>query len=133
MATRRTTMAELGPVSEVLAKLVMEEFKRIDIDPVLSEIADGILLDFLEFRAGLDGATFAAVKEAAALGQQAAHEEAEIIFGVVTDPNLADTVKVTVIALSQPPLQVPGVLVHVSGSEQMSLAVAPPLLFNHAK
>lgn len=32
-------------VSEVLAKLVMEEFKRIDIDPVLSEIADGILID----------------------------------------------------------------------------------------
>lgn len=32
-------------VSEVLAKLVMEEFRRIDIDPVLSEISDGILLD----------------------------------------------------------------------------------------
>lgn len=32
-------------VSEVLAKLVMEEFKRIDIDPVLSEISDGILID----------------------------------------------------------------------------------------
>ncbi len=30
--------------------------------------------------------------------QQAAHEEAEIIFGVVTDRELADTVKVTVIA-----------------------------------
>jgi len=32
-------------VSEVLAKLVMEEFKRLDLDPVLSEIADGILVD----------------------------------------------------------------------------------------
>lgn len=32
-------------VSEVLAKLAMEEFKRIDIDPVLSEIASGILED----------------------------------------------------------------------------------------
>ncbi|MCB1033369.1 MAG: ferritin-like domain-containing protein, partial [Acidobacteria bacterium] len=32
-------------VSEVLAKLVMEEFKRLDLDPVLSDIADGILLD----------------------------------------------------------------------------------------
>ncbi len=32
-------------VSEVLAKQVMEEFKRLDLDPVLSEIADGILLD----------------------------------------------------------------------------------------
>lgn len=32
-------------VSEVLAKLVMEEFRRLDIDPVLSDISDGILLD----------------------------------------------------------------------------------------
>lgn len=32
-------------ISEVLAKLVMEEFKRLDIDPVLSEVADGILKD----------------------------------------------------------------------------------------
>lgn len=32
-------------VSEVLAKLVMEEFRRLDLDPVLSDIADGILLD----------------------------------------------------------------------------------------
>lgn len=32
-------------VSEVLAKLVMEEFRRLDIDPLLSEISDGILLD----------------------------------------------------------------------------------------
>ena len=32
-------------VSEVLAKLVMEEFKRLDLVPVLSDIADGILID----------------------------------------------------------------------------------------
>ncbi len=32
-------------VSEVLAKLVMEEFRRLDIDPVLSDIAEGILID----------------------------------------------------------------------------------------
>jgi len=32
-------------VSEVLAKLMMEEFRRIDLDPVLSDISDGILLD----------------------------------------------------------------------------------------
>lgn len=32
-------------VSEVLAKLVLEEFRRLDLDPVLSEISDGILLD----------------------------------------------------------------------------------------
>jgi hypothetical protein len=32
-------------VSEVTAKKVMEEFERLDLDPVLSEIADGILKD----------------------------------------------------------------------------------------
>ncbi len=32
-------------VSEVTAKLIMEEFRRLDLDPVLSEIADGILVD----------------------------------------------------------------------------------------
>lgn len=32
-------------VSEVLAKSVMEEFRRVDLDPLLSEIAHGILED----------------------------------------------------------------------------------------
>jgi CRP-like cAMP-binding protein len=32
-------------VSEVLAKLIMEEFRRLDLDPVLSEISHGILED----------------------------------------------------------------------------------------
>ncbi|MGB9340781.1 MAG: hypothetical protein WCB63_16155, partial [Polyangiales bacterium] len=38
------------------------------------------------------------INEAAGLVQQAAHEDSEIIFGVVTDSSLSDTVKVTVIA-----------------------------------
>lgn len=32
-------------VSEVLAKLVLEKFKELDLDPVLSDVSDGILLD----------------------------------------------------------------------------------------
>jgi len=32
-------------VSEVTAKKLMEEFRRLDLDPLLSKIADGILLD----------------------------------------------------------------------------------------
>ncbi len=32
-------------VSEVMAKKLMEEFRRLDLDPLLSEIADGILID----------------------------------------------------------------------------------------
>ena len=66
--------------------------------PLLDEVsvqgATGILINFT---AGPD-IKLREINEAAGLVQQAAHEEAEIIFGVVTDPELADTVKVTVIA-----------------------------------
>jgi cell division protein FtsZ len=66
--------------------------------PLLDEVsvqgATGILINFT---AGPD-IKLREINEAAGLVQQAAHEEAEIIFGVVTDPDLADTVKVTVIA-----------------------------------
>jgi cell division protein FtsZ len=77
--------------------------------PLLDEVsvqgATGILINFT---AGPD-IKLREINEAAGLVQQAAHEEAEIIFGVVTDPNLADTVKVTVIAtgfekMSQTPI-----------------------------
>jgi cell division protein FtsZ len=64
------------------------------LDEVSVEGATGILINFT---AGPD-IKLREINEAAGLVQQAAHEEAEIIFGVVTDPNLADTVKVTVIA-----------------------------------
>jgi cell division protein FtsZ len=66
--------------------------------PLLDEVsvqgATGILINFT---AGPD-IKLREINEAAGLVQQAAHEDAEIIFGVVTDPDLADTVKVTVIA-----------------------------------
>ncbi|MGB8328879.1 MAG: cell division protein FtsZ [Polyangiales bacterium] len=66
--------------------------------PLLDEVsvqgATGILINFT---AGPD-IKLREINEAAGLVQQAAHEDAEIIFGVVTDPTLTDTVKVTVIA-----------------------------------
>jgi cell division protein FtsZ len=66
--------------------------------PLLDEVsvqgATGILINFT---AGPD-IKLREINEAAGLVQQAAHEESEIIFGVVTDSNLSDTVKVTVIA-----------------------------------
>lgn len=66
--------------------------------PLLDEVsvqgATGILINFT---AGPD-IRLREINEAAGLIQQAAHEEAEIIFGVVTDADLTDTVKVTVIA-----------------------------------
>jgi len=64
------------------------------LDEVSVEGATGILINFT---AGPD-IKLREINEAAGLIQQAAHEEAEIIFGVVTDAELADTVKVTVIA-----------------------------------
>ena len=66
--------------------------------PLLDEVsvqgATGILINFT---AGPD-IKLREINEAAGLVQQSAHEDSEIIFGVVTDPNLSDTVKVTVIA-----------------------------------
>ncbi|NNE17533.1 MAG: cell division protein FtsZ, partial [Myxococcales bacterium] len=66
--------------------------------PLLDEVsvmgATGILINFT---AGPD-IKLREINEAAGLVQQAAHDDSEIIFGVVTDANLSDTVKVTVIA-----------------------------------
>jgi cell division protein FtsZ len=64
------------------------------LDEVSVEGATGILINFT---AGPD-IKLREINEAAGLIQQAAHEDAEIIFGVVTDSELSDTVKVTVIA-----------------------------------
>ncbi len=66
--------------------------------PLLDDIsvngATGILINFT---AGPD-IKLREINEAAKLIQEAAHEDAEIIFGVVTDPDMSDVVKVTVIA-----------------------------------
>jgi cell division protein FtsZ len=60
--------------------------------------AKGILLNFT----GGPDVALHEVEEAARLVQEAAHEEANIIFGAVTDPNLHDHVRVTVIATGFP-------------------------------
>ncbi|MEM9293782.1 MAG: ferritin-like domain-containing protein [Acidobacteriota bacterium] len=62
-------------VSEVLAQLVMEELKRIDMDPVLSDIADGILED--EARHLGFNHIYLEDRFAALYGQDDAQEEAE--------------------------------------------------------
>ncbi|MGB0679606.1 MAG: cell division protein FtsZ [Polyangiales bacterium] len=64
------------------------------LDDVSVEGATGILINFT---AGPD-IRLKEINEAASLVQQSAHEDANIIFGVVTDPNMSDVVKVTVIA-----------------------------------
>jgi cell division protein FtsZ len=66
--------------------------------PLLDDIsiagATGILINFT---AGPD-VKLREVQEAARMIQESAHEDANIIFGLVTDPNMEDVVKVTVIA-----------------------------------
>jgi cell division protein FtsZ len=66
--------------------------------PLLDDIsvtgATGILINFT---AGPDIKT-REIHAAASFVQQAAHEEANIIFGLVTDPDMGDVIKVTVIA-----------------------------------
>jgi cell division protein FtsZ len=64
------------------------------LDDISIEGATGILINFT---AGPD-VKLKEVKEAASMVQEAAHEDANIIFGLVTDPNMEDVVKVTVIA-----------------------------------
>jgi cell division protein FtsZ len=64
------------------------------LDDISIQGATGILINFT---AGPDIKT-KEISQAASFIQQAAHEEANIIFGLVTDPDMGDVVKVTVIA-----------------------------------
>src|SRR4051812_44858835 len=64
------------------------------LDDVSVEGATGILLNFT---AGPD-VRLSEIEAAASLVQESAHEDANIIFGVVTDSSMGDMVKVTVIA-----------------------------------
>lgn len=64
------------------------------LDDISVQGATGILINFT---AGPD-IKLREINDAAGLIQQAAHEDAEIIFGVVTDEEMCDVVKVTVIA-----------------------------------
>lgn len=64
------------------------------LDDVAVEGATGILLNFT---AGPD-VRLSEIEAAASLVQESAHEDANIIFGVVTDSTMGDMVKVTVIA-----------------------------------
>merc|ERR1711916_4546 len=64
------------------------------LDDISVQGATGILINFT---AGPD-IKLREINQAATLIQEAAHEDANIIFGVVTDQEMEDVVKVTVIA-----------------------------------
>src|SRR5262249_32445215 len=64
------------------------------LDDTSIEGAKGILINFT----GGSDLSIHEVEEAARIVQEAAHEEANIIFGAVIDPDLEDEVRITVIA-----------------------------------
>jgi cell division protein FtsZ len=64
------------------------------LDDTSIEGAKGILINFT----GGPDLSIHEVEEAARIVQEAAHEEANIIFGAVIDPALQDEVRITVIA-----------------------------------
>jgi cell division protein FtsZ len=64
------------------------------LDDVSMDGASGILINFT----GGPDMKLKEINDAASLVQQAAHEDANIIFGAVIDPDMGDMVKVTVIA-----------------------------------
>ena len=64
------------------------------LDDTSIEGAKGILINFT----GGSDLSIHEVEEAARIVQEAAHEEANIIFGAVIDPTLEDEVRITVIA-----------------------------------
>src|SRR5260370_236506 len=76
----------------------MEAAKQAISSPLLEDVsitgATGILINIT----GGPELSLAQVNEAALLIQEAAHEEANIIFGSVVDANIGDEVRVTVIA-----------------------------------
>ncbi len=79
-------------------KRAMEAAEMAISSPLLEDVsiqgATGILINIT----GGPDLTLHEVNEASTLIQQAAHEDANIIFGSVIDPNLTDEVRITVIA-----------------------------------
>ncbi|MET0286767.1 MAG: cell division protein FtsZ, partial [Polyangiales bacterium] len=95
------------------------------LDEVSVEGATGILLNFT---AGPE-VKLGEIEAAASLVQESAHEDANIIFGVVTDASMGDMVKVTVIATGfeyeQPHDVRPSHAAYPAGAQRSSFAPQP--------
>ncbi len=73
--------------------------------PLLEDVSiEGATAILINITGGAD-LSLHEVSEASTLIQQAAHEDAEIIFGSVIDPNLSDEIRITVIATGFDPAQ----------------------------
>jgi cell division protein FtsZ len=93
------------------------------LDDISIQGATGILINFT---AGPDIKT-KEISQAASFIQQAAHEDANIIFGLVTDPDMGDVVKVTVIAtgFDMQPAAMDSALSVARRRSSVSVAAAP--------
>jgi cell division protein FtsZ len=103
----RTIMSGMG-MAMMGTGLGQGEHRAIDAaqKAIASPLLDNTSIDgakgiLLNFTGGLD-ISLHEVEEAARLVQEAAHEDANIIFGAVTDPDLQDQIRVTVIATGFP-------------------------------
>ena len=76
----------------------MDAAQKAIASPLLDDSSvDGAKGILINFTGGMDLAIHE-VEEAARIVQQAAHEDANIIFGAVVDPSLHDEIRITVIA-----------------------------------
>src|SRR5262244_1795279 len=91
-------MALMGAGSGKGQNRALDAAQKAVASPLLDETsiegARGILINFT----GGSDLSIHEVEEAARIVQEAAHEEANIIFGAVIDPDLGDEVRITVIA-----------------------------------
>jgi cell division protein FtsZ len=91
-------MALMGAGSGKGQNRALDAAQKAVASPLLDETsiegARGILINFT----GGSDLSLHEVEEAARIVQEAAHEEAHIIFGAVIDPSLQDEVRITVIA-----------------------------------
>ena len=87
-----------APASASGEKRAIEAAEMAISSPLLEDVSiDGATGILINITGGPD-LTLHEVNEASSLIQEAAHEDANIIFGSVIDPNLSDEVRITVIA-----------------------------------
>jgi cell division protein FtsZ len=127
----RTIMKDMGRALMGTGRAVgerraLEAAQQAISSPLLEDVsitgATGILINIT----GGPDLTLFEVNEASTLIQEAAHEDANIIFGSVIDANLVDEVRITVIATGfDPAMQVAVPSNYPGGRPQASQAAAP--------
>ena len=131
----RTTMqargrALMGTGVGTGKKRAIEAAEMAIMSPLLEDVSiEGATAILINITGGAD-LSLHEVSEASTLIQQAAHEDAEIIFGSVIDPNLSDEIRITVIATGFDPSgaahHIPTPQVTQSAGRTMPHGTTPP-------